>query len=154
MIVEAPNKVTSEDFLSKKVFLAGTIENGESIDWQDEISKYCDEIGYTVFNPRRKNWLKNASKKEIDEQISWEIKHMEISDIIIMNILGDSKSPISLLELGLHARGNKLFVFCPKSFYRYDNIEVTCKLYNVPLFSFNNYEDNINAIKDLCKKSL
>jgi nucleoside 2-deoxyribosyltransferase len=148
MIIEAPNKATSEDFLNKKIFLAGTIDNGESINWQNEIANYCDSIGFTVFNPRRKDWNKTPSKNELDEQISWELKHMEMSDIILMNILGDSKSPISLLELGLYAREKKLIVFCPKSFYRYDNVEVTCKLYNVPLFSFENYEDNINAIKE------
>ena len=73
---------------------------------------------------------------------------MEMSDIILINKLCDSKSHISLLELGLHDRENKVIVYCPKSFYRYDNVEVTCKLYNVPLFSFENYEDNISAIKE------
>ena len=144
MILEAPNNLLSYDGLGTKVFLAGTIENGKSVDWQDEISKYGDSIGLTMFNPRRKNWNKNAKRQEIDEQINWELSHMEKADVIIMNILGDSKSPISLMEIGLFARQNKLLVFCPKEFYRYDNVRVVCGSYGIPLFETN----DVTYIKD------
>ena len=29
-------------------------------------------------------------------------------------------------------------VFCPKTFYRYDNVMMVCKRYDVPLFTTNN----------------
>lgn len=148
MILEAPNNLLSYDGLGTKVFLAGTIENGKSVDWQNEISKYGDSIGLTMFNPRRKNWNENAKRQEIDEQINWELSHMEKADVIIMNILGDSKSPISLLELGLYARNSsKLIVFCPETFYRFDNVRVTCIKYGIELFVIDDYEANIKHIK-------
>ena len=58
-----------------------------------------------------------------------------------MNICGDSKSPITLLELGIHSKENKLIVFCPDSFYRFDNVKVTCERYDVPLISTKKIED-------------
>ena len=147
MILEAPNRLESYDDLGITFFLAGTIDNGESLDWQKEISDYSNEIGVNVFNPRRNNWDKDAGSKEIVRQIDWELEHMEKADYIIMNILGNSKSPISLLELGLHARDGKLIVFCPKSFYRYDNVRVTCETYGVKLYSIEDYKNNIDEIK-------
>ena len=51
-----------------------------------------------------------------------------------MNLLPDSKSPISLLELGLFAKSGKLLVCCPKEFYRSGNIQIVCDKYNIPLF--------------------
>ena len=147
MILEAPKKFYSYNNIGITFFLAGTIENGKSVDWQKEIADYADEINVTVFNPRRSNWNTSANSKEIEKQIDWELEHMERADYIIMNILGDSKSPISLLELGLHARSGKLIVFCPKSFYRYDNVRVTCETYNIKLYSIEDYNSNIDEIK-------
>ncbi len=147
MILEAPNRLESYNNLGLTFFLAGTIDNGESFNWQKEICDYSNEIKVNIFNPRRNNWDKNASSKEVERQIDWELEHMEKADYIIMNILGDSKSPISLLELGLHARSGKLIVFCPKSFYRYDNVRITCETYGVKLCSIENCTDNIDEIK-------
>lgn len=147
MILEAPNRLKSYDGLGFTIFLAGTIENGKSTDWQKEVANYSNEIGVNVFNPRRNNWNSSATSKEIEEQIDWELEHMEKADFIVMNILGDSKSPISLLELGLHARSGKLVVFCPKSFYRYDNVRVTCETYGVKLYSIEDYNKNLDEIK-------
>lgn len=50
-----------------------------------------------------------------------------------MVLLDDSKSPISLLEIGLYAKSNKLIVFCTSNFYRWDNVRLTCEKYHIPL---------------------
>ena len=70
----------------------------------------------------------------MDYQVNWELSHLEESDFIIMNILGTSKSPISLLELGLFAHSKKISVVCDSTFYRYDNVSITCKRYGIPLY--------------------
>ena len=85
MVLEAPNRLESYDDLGITFFLAGTIDNGESLDWQKEISDYSNEIGVNVFNPRRNNWDKDAGSKEIVRQIDWELEHMEKADYIISN---------------------------------------------------------------------
>jgi hypothetical protein len=71
----------------------------------------------------------------MDYQIKWELGHLEEADMIIMYILGSSKPPISLLEMGLHAKSGKMHVICEKDFYRYDNVRITCDYYGVPLYN-------------------
>lgn len=46
-----------------------------------------------------------------------------------------SKSPITLLELGLFAKRGKLHVVCTDGFYRYDNVRITCAKYGVPVYA-------------------
>lgn len=125
-----------------KIFLAGTIDNGDSADWQQELIYTINNISLkrpvSIYNPRREKWPSSDDHREINRQIEWELHHLERADKIIMNILADSKSPISLMELGLFARGGRLAVFCPKTFYRYDNVLAVCKRYGVPLFNTNN----------------
>lgn len=75
---------------------------GNSSDWQSKVAERFEAVGgkWLLFNPRQKHW--DASKTgEIDYQVNWELEHLEASDLIIMNILETSKSPISLLEMGL-----------------------------------------------------
>ena len=120
---------------TKKVFLAGTIDMGNSADWQLQVVKKFEALGgkWLLFNPRQQHW--NAKRAgEMDYQVNWELEHLEASDLIIMNIMETSKSPISLLELGLFARSGKMYVVCPRGFYRYDNVRITCTRYHIPLY--------------------
>ena len=123
------------------IFLGGTIDNGASLDWQkaliSELNSEDTKKPIMIYNPRREDWPDSNDKDEIKKQINWELYHLERADLIVMNILGNSKSPISLMELGLHTRNNKLLVFCPPTFYRFDNVKITCGWYNVPLFETN-----------------
>ena len=91
-----------------KIFLAGTIDMGSSRDWQAEAFEYFSSLPgkYILFNPRQGNW--DGSKPgEMDYQVNWELEYLEQADIIIMYIIGTSKSPITLLEMGLFARSGK-----------------------------------------------
>ena len=127
-----------------KVFLAGTIDMGNSVDWQRQTFDYFKGMDRTcvLFNPRQEHW--DASREgEMDFQVNWELEHLEQSDCIIMNILGNSQSPISLLEMGLFARSGKLLVSCEKDFYRYDNVRITCQRYQIPLY--DNLDDLLEA---------
>lgn len=125
-----------------RIFLAGTIDNGDSTDWQQELINTINGVELrrptSIYNPRRKEWPSSNDHREIDRQIEWELSHLEKADLIVMNILANSKSPISLMELGLFAREGRLMVFCPKTFYRYDNVRNVCKRYEVPLHTTNN----------------
>lgn len=124
------------------IFFGGTIDNGESADWQQELISAVSNIELVkpvhIYNPRREDWPSSDNHREIDIQINWELDHLEKADLIVMNILADSKSPISLMEIGLFARTNKLIVFCPKTFYRYDNVRVVCQRFGIPLYTTNN----------------
>lgn len=119
-----------------KIFLAGTIDMGKSIDWQAatiERFRQLDKGRYLFYNPRRGSGL-DGTKEDMYYQIRWELEHLERADRIIMNILGSSKSPISLLEMGIYIRSGKLAVACEPDYYRYDNVKITCERYGVRLY--------------------
>ena len=58
-----------------------------------------------------------------------------------------TKSPISLLELGLFADKYKLIVYCPEGFWRKGNVDIVCKRYNVT--QVNSLDELITEIKRL-----
>lgn len=123
------------------LFIAGTIDCGNSVNHQqviiDELNKEDTVHPIMIYNPRRAEWPSSDNKEEIDKQINWELYHLERADLIVMNILGNSKSPISLMEIGLFAKEHKLIVFCKPNFYRYDNVRIVCEKYKVPLYNTN-----------------
>lgn len=122
---------------AKSVFLAGTIDNGDSSNWQEELIEKCKDLNVTFFNPRRKEWIQNPTFEDMEYQIKWEQEHLDRADVIIMFLLDGSKSPISLLELGLYSQSKKIYVFCNPAFYRWDNVRLTCDKYNIPLLRTN-----------------
>lgn len=144
-----PHETLPDSFASDgsclKIFLAGTIDMGQGRDWQQEVYERFSEMDgrYILFNPRQTEW--DASRPgEMDYQVCWELEHLEKADIVIMYIIGSSRSPISLLEMGLHARGGKLYVACEPGYYRYDNVRITCDFYDVPLY--DSLDSLINAL--------
>lgn len=121
-----------------KVFLAGTIDNGNSEDWQTLCYEHFANKSITLYNPRRDSWNSSLdttiNSKDLVEQVEWELNALRDSSVILMNLLPDSKSPISLLELGLFAKDTKLVVVCPDKFYRSGNVKVVCRQYGIPVF--------------------
>jgi hypothetical protein len=122
----------------KKIFLAGTIEMGDSEDWQSKVTNALADRPYNILNPRRDNWDSSWSQEfenpNFYQQVTWELNALDKADIIILNILPDSKSPITLFELGLHADSGKILVCCPKGFYRKGNVDIVCEKFNIPLY--------------------
>ena len=138
MIIITPETIVNKGankLNAKSVFLAGTIDNGNSLNWQDKVIIELINLGVSceVFNPRREHWNPNPTKEDMETQIKWEQDHLDSADVIAMVLLDDSKSPISLLEMGLYAKSKKLIVFCTPKFYRFDNIRLTCEKYHIPL---------------------
>ncbi len=136
------------------IFFAGTIENGNSINWQkdlyDKLSKI--ESNITVFNPRRDNWDSSWEQSIKDvrfkEQVDWELYHIEISDLVIFYFHPGTMSPISLLELGICSQIDKqIIVCCPDGFYRKGNVDIVCDRYK----SKYNKILNVDTLDDLYK---
>jgi hypothetical protein len=131
------------------VFLAGSIEMGKAVDWQSEIATRFEDFDCTFYNPRRdswdSSWEQKQSSRNFNHQVNWEISHLEECDLIFMNFVPETKSPISLLELGLFARYDKMIVCCPKEFWRSGNVEIVCSIFNVPIFY--DFEDAVGALE-------
>lgn len=136
------------------IFLAGTIEMGNSIDWQKKITDQLQSIdkknNLVILNPRRDqwdaSWKQDISNPIFKQQVYWELNHLDLADIIILYLDPEKKSPISLLELGLHANSNKVLICMPPGFYRTGNIQIVAEKYNIPLF--NNFSDLLKAISE------
>ena len=127
------------------VFLAGTIDNGDSEDWQHTVAEKLAGRNphYLLYNPRQEDWHPEL-EGEMEYQVNWELEHLEKANHILMVFLPGSSSPITLLELGLHARSGKLIVVCTSGFYRYDNVRITCERYGVPVY--DSLDDAIEAL--------
>ena len=128
------------------VFLAGSIEMGKAEDWQTKVEKALeDEDNVAVFNPRRDDW-DNSWKQSIEDenfhgQVKWEHDHLSKADLIFLYFDAATKSPISMMELGLFADKKDMLVVCPDGFWRKGNVEFICKEYGIPLF--NTLDDGI-----------
>jgi hypothetical protein len=148
MIVIKPNSENQQK-LGKSIFLAGSIEMGLAEDWQSKTVEIFKDYNLTFLNPRRDNWdstlTQEMMNKEFSYQVNWEMDNLDECDIIFMNILPDTKSPITLLELGLHADSKKIIVCCPDGFWRKGNVEIVCSRFNIPLY--NNFEEAIEKLK-------
>jgi hypothetical protein len=132
MIVKPPKRV-----IGRTVFLAGSIEMGDAEDWQSIAEKRLDAAGWTVFNPRRNDWdsswKQEMGDNQFTEQVEWELRHLEVADQVILYFSPGTKSPISLLELGLFYR--KCLVVCPDGFWRKGNVDIVCNQYGVRRFT-------------------
>lgn len=135
---KAPQAVYSSGAF--KIFLAGTIDMGNSENWQEHITQAFQNKGIEIeiLNPRRddwdSSWKQSINDPQFYQQVNWELNGLDKADYIIMNFLPDSKSPITLLELGLYADSGKIMVICPDEFYRSGNVHIVCDRYNIPLF--------------------
>ena len=124
--------------IDTSIFLAGSIEMGAAKDWQKEVENHFKDWTVTLFNPRRDSWDSSWTQEQKSEQfnfqVNWELNNLDRVDFIFMYLDPNTKSPISLMELGLFANSGKLIVCCPKGFYRRGNVEIVCTRYNIPIF--------------------
>jgi len=130
-IIKASNSFCDEE--RPFVFLAGSIEMGVAENWQDIISDKLKLYRGTILNPRRddwnSSWIQSIENEQFRQQVEWELNGLEAADFIVMYFDITTKSPITLLELGLFCRRLNLIVCCPSGFWRHGNVEIVCKKY-------------------------
>lgn len=135
---KAPQKTTVPKGF-KSIFLAGSIEMDKAEKWQEaltqKLTKEFDKL--IIFNPRRDvwdaSWKQEIENKKFYEQVDWEHQHIIDADFLFVYFQKDTKSPISLLELGLAAAvEKKTVVVCPEGFWRKGNVDYICQKYNIP----------------------
>lgn len=134
-IIKAPNRIIYDEDDGYKIFLAGSIEMGKAENWQERLTKQLKHC--IILNPRRDDWDSTWEQKidnpKFREQVEWELEAMDLADIIVMYFDPSTKSPISLLELGLYADTGKLIVLCPEGFWRKGNVDIVCRKYKIPM---------------------
>lgn len=140
--VELLERCTTHKF-DATVFLAGSIANGDAVEWQKEIVEEIKAMekeavsnitaptrffNTGVFNPRNHNWDKSIVPNDynnlvLQKQIDWELDAISLADYVIFYFDAKTQSPITLQELGYATGlGKQLVVYCPKEFWRYANV--------------------------------
>ena len=131
------------------LFLAGSIELDKAELWQDRVCSSLAAFPVTILNPRRDSWdaswPQDMSFAPFREQVEWELEALELADMILMYFDPATKSPISLLELGLHAKSKKMAVCCPTGFWRKGNVDIVCARYGIE--QVERLEDLIDWVK-------
>ena len=137
-VIKAPEQYKETNAL--RLFLGGSIDMGEAENWQDRLTKDLsdyDDSDLILLNPRRDDWDSSwvqdpTPGTQFYEQVEWELDQQESADGIVYYFAADSKSPITLLELGLFKDTN-VIVCCPREFYRYGNVKMVCDRYDIIL---------------------
>jgi hypothetical protein len=134
-IIKPPTKITPAHLEKISLFLGGSIEMGAAENWQDRVSTVLSEQDIVIFNPRRDDWdstwIQHPDNSQFSEQVHWELEAQDLCDIICYYFDPNTKSPITLLELGLYASKNKhpgqsVVVYCPEKYWRFGNVKIVC----------------------------
>ncbi len=133
-MIKPPENIPDQTHPS--VFLAGSIEMDIAEKWQDRVTYMLKDTEWTIFNPRRDSWNSDWKQEkenyEFYNQVNWELDGLEQAHKVILYFDPKTKSPISLLELGLFGtKPNKMIVVCPEGFWRKGNIDIICERYKI-----------------------
>ncbi len=127
---------------------------GAAEDWQTVLPTHFEGENITFYNPRRdswdSSWEQKQSNPQFNHQVNWEMDKLDESDLIFMYFSPETKSPISLLELGAYGQYGKMVVCCPDGFWRKGNVEIFCTRHQIPLF--NTMEDAIGGLRTLIQE--
>lgn len=135
----------------RMLFLAGSIEQGSADDWQTRLTDALHDVPGDALNPRRQAW-DSSWRQSLDEprfrgQVEWELTGIETSELVAMYFAPNTKSPITLLELGIVAATtpSKLIVCCPEGFWRNGNVEIVCHRYGATLVT--DWQPFVDAVR-------
>ncbi len=147
-VVYPPNPVPHQ-CVGRVVFLAGSIEMGAAIDWQARLIAALKGVNCTILNPRRpdwdSSWKQSKDSPQFRQQVEWELDGLDNADVIALYLDPATKSPISLLELGLFAQRD-VIVCCPLGFWRKGNVDIVCERYCIPVHEdFDSFATAVTA---------
>ncbi len=102
---------------------------GMASDWQTEVVEKLATRRGTILNPRRRewdaSWKQTLANPQFVEQVNWELTGIETSDHIAFYFDPKTKSPVTLMELGLAIGLRKrITLACPKGFWRKGNVDI------------------------------
>jgi hypothetical protein len=133
------------------LFVAGSIEMGAAVQWQERLAQHLWDLPITICNPRRGHWDPNVDVKSKDkdfaEQVVWELEALHEATVICFFFDQDTLSPVTLLELGLWAHSKKIIVCCAEEYWRSGNVDLTCKRYKIP--RVKSFKQLVPAIKEM-----
>ena len=137
------------------IFQAGSIEMGKAEQWQERMANEFKDNDVTFLNPRRddwdSSWIQSINDPQFYEQVNWELSGLELADIVVFYFDPETKSPITLMELGylagMHFENSNMniIVCCPDGFWRKGNVEIMCDRHNIKLV--NTFDELVQVLK-------
>lgn len=115
------------------IFLAGSIEQGKAVEWQQVVIDALKDEDVVIFNPRRQewdaSWEQSIDNPDFAEQVNWELDNIERANFVFFYFQAGTLSPITLAEYGkvleLSNRGDTaVVVVCEPGFWRRGNVEI------------------------------
>jgi len=142
--IKAPNFFPA---MGKNVFLAGSIEMGVAEQWQERLAKMLTDVDCTLLNPRRDDWdtswVQSIDNPQFKEQVEWELRGLDSSVIVVFYFDPNTKSPITLMELGYVAHTwCDVVVCCPEGFWRKGNVDIMCE---------HTGKDTVNSLEEVAE---
>ena len=138
------------------VFLCGSIDMGAAENWQQRVQRELAKYPGTILNPRRddwdSSWVQSKDNPQFREQVTWELAAQEASNFILVYFDPKTKSPITLLELGLFGRSTLgMTVCCADGYWRKGNVDLVCERYGI--YTVRSIEDMIIHLKNYLVES-
>lgn len=136
-VIKPPALDKDFDATNLEVFLAGSIEMGRARTWQEDLENMLKDVpNLILFNPRRdqwdSSWEQSIKHEKFYEQVTWELDHLENSNVVVFYFDPATKSPITLLELGIAAaQGLQCVVCCPEGYWRKGNVDIVCERFEL-----------------------
>lgn len=137
------------------IFQAGSIEMGKAEQWQERMANEFKDNDVTFLNPRRddwdSSWVQSINDPQFNTQVNWELTGLELCDIVVFYFDPETKSPITLMELGylagMHYENSNMSVIvcCPDGFWRKGNVEIMCDRHNIKLV--NTFDELVQVLK-------
>lgn len=128
IVIKSPSPISWDQQTS--IFLAGTIDNGMSEDWQAIIEQKFAPFNVLILNPRRDdwntNWEQSIENVDFKQQVEWELEGLEKASYIFMYFAANNKSPITpyyLTRARLTCSEQQAHIVCLQGFWRRGNIE-------------------------------
>lgn len=157
VIVHPPLRRFRKPSHSPTVFLAGSIEMGGAAPWHDLVAEKLSPASL-IYNPRRTewdaSWEQTITAENFNVQVNWELDMIDIADAVFVYFEPGTKSPISLLELGIVSvtKPDRTVVVCPDGFWRQGNVEIVCE--RAGIVFVKDIEDGIKAMAPLLNRLL
>ncbi|GAP89444.1 hypothetical protein SAMD00023353_4000850 [Rosellinia necatrix] len=137
---------------AKKIFLAGSTSARDEPDWRERLIESLADQPLTIYNPLRLDWdatwHEDISDARYREQVEWELEMQELADVVVVYFHPATQAPVSLLELGLCARGGRAIVACPRGYWKRGNVEILCLRYGIEMV------EDVRAVGDAIVKKL
>lgn len=155
---------------SVKIYLAGTMDFGNmENDWQTKFQNGLVQMTdplkgmlmykstqFVIFNPHvppQNQVAPDLNNPEFVQVMNWRLQMQDIADVVFINILNKSKSPVPILEFGANIRSGKAIVRCGSEHMMYSQIRLYCDRYRVPLLNWTtNTKDVLLAMGGFISK--